>query len=180
MTVTYQENPEFRDAIRKGVADAVSRAAIGLQSDLKKTLSKSASPSRPGSPPGAETGNLRRSVQSDLGTVRKDLRARVGTNIHYGRTLEYGARIRPKKAKTLAVPITKEAQRHASPRRFPRELQLIPRKGRAPLLAEVDNDKVKPHYVLMPSVNIAPRPWLRPTAKKFAKRFVSFFDGVLK
>ncbi len=46
--------------------------------------------SRPGEPPRKQTGQLRRSVQSEVdpGT----LRARVGTNVEYGKHLELGTK----------------------------------------------------------------------------------------
>lgn len=90
MSVEYRENPEFRKNIRKQIAEGVDRAASALQSDIKRTLSISPSPSSPGQPPGVDTGTLRRSVQIDRSRVDSDLLARVGTNVEYGRYLEYG------------------------------------------------------------------------------------------
>lgn len=101
----YRPNPEFKPSLRKQIAQRVDRAAITLQADLKQTLSISPSPSAPGQPPGVETGNLRRSVQTDRSQVESDLVARVGTNLPYGRWLEYGTRFtaaRPWLRTTLA------------------------------------------------------------------------------
>ena len=168
MSFNYHENPKFRDELRKKISEGINRAAIVLQNALKDTLSKSASPSAPGQPPAVVTGSLWRSVQIDLSRVMSHLVARVGTDLPYGRSLEFGARIRPKRAKALSVPLTKEAKGYDSPRKFPRDLVMITRKGKAPLLAEVADKKVTPHYILLMSVNIAARPWLRPTLDTFA------------
>ena len=176
MSTDYRANPDFLPGVRKQVAQRLDRAAITLQSDLKQTLSRSASPSTPGQPPGVETGALRRSVQVDRSRVQSDLIARVGTNLPYGRTLEYGARIRPQRAKALSVPLTTEAKRYDSPRKFPRDLVLIERKGKAPLLAEVQDNKVTPQYVLLPSVNLAARPWLRPTLQQFRAKLPALLE----
>lgn len=63
------------------------------------------SPSPPGSPPGVDTGLLRNSIAvaspEALGTP---LKAAFGTAVPYGRHLEFGAVVRPKKAKALAIP----------------------------------------------------------------------------
>lgn len=45
-------------------------------------------PSKPGEPPHKQTGNLRRSVTYEVDA--RDLTARVGTNVTYGRHLELG------------------------------------------------------------------------------------------
>ena len=172
----YRPNPDFKPSLRKRLAAGVDRAAITLQADLKQTLSRSASPSAPGQPPGAETGALRRSVQVDRSRVQSDLVARVGTDLPYGRSMEYGARIRPRRSKTLSVPLTSEAKRYDSPRKFPRELVLIERPGKAPLLAEVQDNVVTPQYVLLPSVNIAARPWLRPTLQRFRAKLPDLLE----
>jgi len=91
----YRPNPDFVPSIRQQVAEGVLRASITLQNELKVTLSKSPSPSVPGQPPGVDTGTLRRSVQIDVGGIIRGenrLSAKVGTQLDYGRFLEYGTR----------------------------------------------------------------------------------------
>lgn len=43
----------------------------------------------------------------------------VGTNVVYAALHQFGGVVRPKKAKFLAIPLTKEAKRAGSPRKFP-------------------------------------------------------------
>jgi phage gpG-like protein len=181
MASEFVPNPAFMANLENKVRKGLARMSIGFQGELKKTLT-GASPSKPGDPPGTETGSLRRSVQVDM-TDLPNMQTRVGTNLPYGRYLEYGARIRPKKAKALAVPLTKAAKRHSSPRDFPKELQLIPRKGRAPLLVETfgkRKTRMILHYVLLPEVNLAARPWMRPTAVRFDAKINGYFKGITR
>jgi phage gpG-like protein len=128
-------------------------------------------PSRPGQPPHVDTGYLRQSITWILND--KALRLRVGTGVIYGRILELGGPVRPVKAKMLSVPISKEAKKHkGSPRIFPKPLQMIQRKGGPPLLIEErkggchGGQRCIIHYVLVPKVVIAKRPYLRPTLEE--------------
>lgn len=83
-------------------------AAADAFADGAKELLNGPSPSSPGSPPGHDTGHLSRSIQAAspqaLGTPG---RAAFGTAVEYGRHLEYGAIIRPKTKKYLAVPVNR-------------------------------------------------------------------------
>lgn len=92
-----QYETQFRAAIR----NAVSASALILQREMKQMLSRPGRgrlhaglrypSSLPGDPPTVQTGHLRRSVQVDLsGLVGTIPRARVGSNVPYGRWLEYG------------------------------------------------------------------------------------------
>jgi hypothetical protein len=78
-----------------------------------------------------------------------------------------GGTVRPRRAKALAIPLTREAARYASPRRFPRKLFVWkPPKGTTghPALAEVRERKGKQpgglvkHYLLVPFTKHKPHP----------------------
>ena len=56
-----------------------------------------------------ETGTLRRSIQSKID--KNELVGYVGTNLLYALPLEKGAKIRPKKAKKLWIPIGKNTKK---------------------------------------------------------------------
>ena len=83
--------------------------------------------------------------------------------------LEHGGDIFPKNAKLLAVPISDEAKRHTSPRDM-EGLDLIPRKGKPPLLVRQLTRRgnlrgFELHWVLVPRVHIEPRYWLSRGAR---------------
>ena len=80
--------------------------------------------------------------------------AEVGTNIKYGAIHEFGGTIVPTRARNLAIPI---GDMKGSPREHP-GLSFTMRGGKKFL--EDDNGKLQ--YVLKSSVQIPPRPYLRP------------------
>jgi len=82
----------------------------------------------------------------------------------YARILNVGGTIFPKTARALAVPISDEAKRYESPRDMD-GLDLIPRKGKPPLLIRKltkrgDVRGFELHWVLVPSVRIPAFRWL--------------------
>jgi phage gpG-like protein len=78
----------------------------------------------------------------------------------YAAIHEFGGTIRPLRAKNLAIPTTKEARKAGSPRSMT-DLKWIPGNGRVSYL--VNDDGVQ--YVLVKSVQIPARPYLRPAYK---------------
>lgn len=133
-------------------------------------------PSAPGSPPNSQTGHLRNSIAycspDALGTP---LRAAYGTNVAYGRHLEFGAVIRPKSVKYLPVPINLPARLML--RRLggfgvgvvgslrTQNLMMIRPKGKPAMLVEkTPTGRIKKNgaaFVLKKSVKIAARPWAK-------------------
>ena len=82
----------------------------------------------------------------------------------YAGILEAGGTIVPRNAKALAIPISDEAKKYSSPRDMP-GLELIPRKGKPPLLVRMLSSRgnirgFELHWVLVKSVTIEPRHWL--------------------
>ena len=161
--------------IRTEMVQRVSKSAVMLQRQIVKNISKptrSVGPSRPGGFPHANTGALRKSIfvqKSDNG-----LSAFVGTASKVAFFMEFGALVRPKKAKALAIPISRAAKKHndagGSARGFPKKLVFIRREGKPPLLVEMTGkkggklrNKWTIHYVLPATARIAPRPFLLPT-----------------
>lgn len=139
-------------------------------------------PSRPFNPPNTQTNQLRRSIQfAKVEQTGKPLTAQVGTSTRYARVLEFGGTIRAK-GKKLLVPLNREAAKAlkrvgGNPRAL--HLRLIPRPGKPPLLVSWDNygkrsrgsrkaksagggEQMRPMFILLTSVTIAPRPFLRP------------------
>ncbi len=93
----------------------------------------------------------------------------VGSGLEYAGVHQFGGVIAPKAAKALAIPVTKEAARAGSPRRFPRPLFLLKGKaGKPGCLAEsketgrgkAKTKTVVVHYVLVAKVVVPARPYL--------------------
>ncbi|HET6497422.1 MAG TPA: hypothetical protein VFH61_18905 [Thermoleophilia bacterium] len=75
-----------------------------------------------------------------------------------------GGTITAKPGHALAIPISDEAKKYSSPRDMP-GLELIPRKGKPPLLVRMLSSRgnvrgFELHWVLVKSVTIEPRHWL--------------------
>jgi phage gpG-like protein len=148
-----------RLADNKLVAKILKLSAMAMKSDVRENFDKSAGPDgrpwqklkfprvRGGDKPLLDTGLLRASITTkakdhietftlnsvEIGTTK------VGANL-----MNSGGTIVPTKAKALAIPLTKEALRAGGPRRFPRPLRVLWRKG-APsgVLAEINTKKTK-------------------------------------
>lgn len=172
----------MRAAIDTALTDAAMRGSEVVRQGFQR-LGGSSAPA--GTPPAIQTGHLKRSVTwaspQDLGTPGK---AAIGTNVKYGRYQEKGAYITPKKARALAVPISREAKRASAkglgPRSMP-NLFMLSRKGRDPLLAvKRARGALKIMYVLKKSVRLKPRPWLKPGFEKAKPLIRSAFASSLR
>lgn len=118
----------------------------GAMEEGRKTLIRS----------GLLMNSLRRSHNQDRATVfTRDKRAAIH---------QFGGTIVPVKAKALAIPIDKMA-RDRGPRSFPKKQTfLLKREGKAPLIMlKRDGQDPLPLYVLLKSVTIPARPFIRPT-----------------
>lgn len=90
-----------------------------------------------------------------------------GANIH-----NFGGILTPKKARALAIPLTREAKRAGSPRQngFPRPLFLLVSKNRKAFLAErAENGGLVFHYILVRSVRIPKREFVGFSEKTLDK-----------
>lgn len=181
------------DAVTKGMRTEfvrrVSKSAVMLQRQIVKnisTSSRNAGPSRAGEFPRTNTGALRKSI-----FVRKSsngLSAVVGTTSKVAFVMEFGAIIRPQRAKALAIPISRQAKKHndagGSARNFPKKLVFIRRKGKPPLLVEVTGKKGRElrkkwtiHYVLPATARIAPRPFMLPTLNQMRDEILGILSA---
>lgn len=103
-------------------------------------------------------------VLQDRGLLKNSVQARAtvngivasaahpAANVH-----QYGATIRPKRAKRLSIPLTKEGKRAGSPRRFPRKLFVVGGRNDKLFLAEQQRGQLLRHYILVKQVVIAAR-----------------------
>ena len=179
----------MRDPLPRPVVEACAK--IGL-SDVRKHFQESKGPQGPWPP---VYGRIRLGGTAkpllDTGKMRASLQTRVegnsyfiGTNAVQAAAHNFGAVIRAKNSKYLAIPLTLEAMRAGSPRRFPRPLDVqiwrdktggvmfewpvTRRRGRIENLESVD------HYLLTKSVTIPKREflWISPEADKRIARVV--------
>lgn len=143
--------------------------AIGsvMQADVRERFQTSTDPDgrpwrplrrpRPqgGTKPLLNTGQLRNSI---VPVVTADGGA-VGTNHVAARLHNGGGTIRPKKGKALAIPLTREAVRAGSPRRFKRRLVLLAgkRQGGPAKLVEWKGGKAVAHFLLVKKVVVPAR-----------------------
>lgn len=167
--------PDFLAALNAALPKAVANAAEVYVSSASTSMQRTGgkgvgrgvaynNPSRPGEPPAVQTGALRRSI---VRTNPVNLTAKVGSALSYGKYLEFGANPHGK-GKKLAVPLNNKARRLAAGVSSLKQLDLdvLPRKGRNTLLGKsTKGGGFEPLFVLVDSVTIAPRPWLRPAMR---------------
>ncbi len=181
------------DAITKGMrkefSRRVSKSAVMLQRKIVKNIStpsRSTGPSRAGGFPHANLGNLKRNISVRKG--QNELTAVVAAAGKVAFIMEFGALVRPKKAKALAIPISRQAKKHkdagGSARNFPKKLVFIRRKGKPPLLVEMTGKKGGKlrskwtiHYVLPAMARIAPRPFMLPTLNQMRGEIISILSA---
>ena len=90
MAIRVNNFGKFKGDVRREMKRRLSRAAIEVSRHAKEIVSVAGPrPSRPGQPPHKQTGRLRASIAWEM--VGDD-KARVGTNVKYGRYLELGTR----------------------------------------------------------------------------------------
>jgi len=111
----------------------------------------------------ADTGRLMNSITY----VERGNKVIVGSNVVYASIHQFGGTIKPKKAKYLTVPLTKEARRHSQAlgtRKYLERLKsqgwnvLIP-KGRKVILAKKEG-KIKALFALKEEVKIPKRTYV--------------------
>ena len=176
---------------RQATRVRLRRCALIVEREAKRLLSKGAGAtgksSKAGAPPHVRSGALRSSVGYAI--MPGGLAAIVGPTVKYGKMHEFGTRgaggtlpdIKPKKARALAIPIDKSAQGR-SPRSF-KDLSFIKPKGKAPMLMQFSGKTMihaKLMYVLVKSVALAPRPFMRPALRNSRRKFAEQFRGMLK
>lgn len=131
----------------------LKRARLLMIADVKENFDKSAGPDgtpwkplkfprpRGGNKPLLDTGMLRASVTGGSPEFRADTGLNyvsIGTVRPGANLMHAGGTVVPTKAKALAIPLTKDAVRAGSPRRFPRPLVMLWRTGaQSGALAEV-------------------------------------------
>lgn len=166
-------------AVKTAAEDALYAGAAVAADSAARSMGRSHGgiSSSPGSPPNVQTSHLRNSIAfvhaRDLG---RPLTAAFGTNVPYGRFLEFGATVRARDKK-LTVPLNQKAKRLlASVGGNIRALALrvVPTKSGAFLALPPSVKGGDPEFLfkLEEEVVIAPRPWLLPTVKRDKARIL--------
>ena len=92
-----------------------------------------------------------------------------------------GAVITPKSGKALAIPLTDEAYGKWPAQWDKAALQLIPRKGKPPILATIDdNDEIRAQYVLLRRVTTPADPDALPSEHSFWEHVLDEADEYFK
>ena len=147
--------------------------AVALQTEIVKSLKtsnqKGMNPSPPGQPPHAGIGNLEKSIYVEK---PREMTRHVGSRLPYARIQEFGGTISP--GRWMPVPVSPEAKRHrtlggrVSEFKHPlRPVKAGP--GKIWLVQERRGGRTAGrrtvlHYVLVKSVYLPPRPYLKRAA----------------
>jgi phage gpG-like protein len=149
--------PQLANVIRQlMVSDVKSHIASGTSPDGAAFRPLKGVRVSGGSVPLRDTGVLMASIH---GTVEGN--AVVVQTTHPAAPVHnFGATIRPTKAKKLAIPLTREAKRAGSPRRFPRKLAVRPTRKAGTLLMFEAGKVGTGQFLLVDSVTIPARPFM--------------------
>lgn len=193
MIVTLEIPPESKAVIARhgklagqvqgAIADGLETAAAAGAEDISEQLSRGELGLRMQDPAEGLASSVNgwmidRSIPLAAVGVRGNSPAAV-----YAGVLETGKTIPAKPGHALAIPISEEAKKYSSPRDMP-GLELIPRKGKPPLLVRQLTKRgslrgFELHWVLVPSVTIAPRHWLSRGVDNALGVMVGSLQGVL-
>ena len=118
------------------------------------------------------TGRLQQSFNAEVTAQGETVTGRLGFIAQapsWAWVHEFGATIRPRTARMLAIPLTPEARAAGSPRNFPGATFLQrARTGRLIIFERDASGSLRPQYVLVNEVTIPARPVLAPTVAKYA------------
>lgn len=182
--ITWDGNNYLRH-VRAAAEDALFAGALLCADQAVRNFGRAHGgvPSLPGNPPNSQTGHLRNSVTAvhprDLGIP---LTAAFGTNVKYGRYLEFGAS--PRGNPYLTIPIHPEAKRASrrgqSARSF--RLRFVKTKNAALLVKDVPgrHARMEVWYVLKRQVRIAARPWLLRSVRDVGPRLSQVVNAAFR
>lgn len=167
-------DPDFlRRRFVASVNAGLGAAALVAATRIRQSFAKNGKfrPSAPGSPPNRHNSTLYNAIASTKG---ENLVATVYTSdVEYARVQEFGGTITPKSKKYLTVPLNEAAARDREKTKTLRSLALNlvkTRNGKLMLTQAVNQRGYKgakkvagtPMYLLVRSVTLPPRPYMRP------------------
>jgi len=130
-------------------------------------------------------GKVRQGPEGPEAVISAGGRVSGAAPVVYAGTHEYGATITPKRGKYLRIPLA-AAKTQAGVDRYPTPLRVsgaglfYVRKSKAGRLLLIHKPTGAPWYMLVPSVTIRARPFLRPGAQVAADRLPAQFAKHLK
>jgi len=151
--------------LREEVGRALEAGAREAERNAKRNLTG-------GNPLHVRTGALRTSIRSEVDRARQE--ARIGTDLVYGPVHEYGATIRPREMRKLAIPV---GGVRTWPRRFAGPLFFRMTRGGLKFLVDAAG---KMMYVLKPQVTVPARPWLGPALTASKAKFADLMQRALQ
>jgi HK97 gp10 family phage protein len=97
VSATQKKLQNYQVATSAEVQQALVTGALAVAATAKRSIQNSppdpdTGRSKPGNPPKTDTGRLVNSITVDTETTREGVEALVGTNVAYGRHLEFGTR----------------------------------------------------------------------------------------
>ena len=182
-TIKWNDLP-FKVYTKKQVIQKLEKVGQACTDHCKKKISggrrwgggEKSGKSGPGLPPHVDTGALRQSIFWNLTSETQVI---FGTSKVYGLYLEFGAYIRPKNAKMLAIPWGPEALRHirggGTTRTFPKKLVFVKTKFGG-WLVEFQKKRSIQHFLLTTHARIPAHPFLRPTLTEMMPRIKEIFS----
>ncbi len=199
-TVTYKfGGGDWLKGAKKEIFRRLVAAGEHLKTEIQKTISTSSNsgPSKEGEPPHADMGSLRKSIFRT--TDEKTLTTVVGTNAIVARWLEFGTRggkrIVPKRAKALAIPLTKQEAteianrskyfvKGKSGRVLKRGNSLRARMARAGIKRNKRGKRKRGQFVILRSSviqgPIRPRPFFRRTLNEQKRNLARIMNRTIK
>ena len=175
---------KLRAVGQTGVARAVGRA-LTATALIAEGEAKGRAPVLSGHLRRSISGIVRQGAQGPEAVVRAGGRVEGAADVVYAGVHEYGATITPKRGKYLRIPLG-PAKTQAGLDRYPTPLRVsgaglfFVRKSKAGRLLLIHKPSGVPWYMLVPSVTIRARPFLRPGAEEAARRLPAQFAKHLK
>ena len=83
---------QFLKRVEKAMKLNMTAAMAHLEGEVVKSISKGNPPSAPGEPPRVRTARLKQSITYVVEKVGNSIVGRLGTNVKYGKHLEFGTR----------------------------------------------------------------------------------------
>jgi hypothetical protein len=161
--------------IKRGLSEQAAKsvllAATYLVGEIRTELYRTSKDGR--------TGRLPRSFNARfLGRHGNAVSAEAASDLVYAQIQDEGGMVFPRRSKYLSVPLQRIAV-GKGPRDFP-QLRLLPRRGRNSLLVQVmgrgKRRRIKPFFVLVPSVRIPARHYLAEAVRIAEPRIGEILD----
>jgi phage gpG-like protein len=181
------DKPRLQQLLGEAANHGVDRAATQCVRFIKNLFVKTVQyhPAPAGGPPGTGTRELQRSITA---TPAKNGKAIVGTNVKYARIHELGGILKPTTKKYLTVPVNERAARLRAKYKSLKDakgLKFATMFGKKFLITR-NRKRPEIMFVLVRSVRMPPRPFLRPAARNrdnqiaMVKAFGAGFRSIIR